>query len=621
MALEEKKDGNIGGVGSPSPPPSAPTGNGSNLDPSSLSGVQNLLKMALGGNQSPAADLNTEDIFPGYTEPLIAGHYTGKIVGSVPLFGSGDTYFPYNIAEKKRLALNNAMIAKGNQEQKLASSLQVDPYQTHDMFQRKYDEIFLDGLGDVWKQFDKDYNGNKIQAYKDVTTNPNSPAAKVYNNYLGNMRGLATEGKPLFDLATKIVNGTEGKQYFSPEAKETAAKILNGKLDKDKLKNDPSYVSDLIADMRGYDNLDNAFANDKNLDAIITPDLTNKEFKFRRWDPNTGKAIFDEIEIMRWAKESDVKKKAAEYLLDPNNGYSFSKNQSSPKRMEAMLGYYMKEKVKNSQQFEAPHTGDVNVYGGGYGVGNAVFNPIKPRTFSNKDQTAYGDKAKEVLTESTFNSETKQFERNGRPVLITNKSTGETVDTKKIFDEAMAAAKKADPDMTPKRKNEVAEGIKTNIEKRVSEKSSSWGVNSYNLVEENALTGRKKNGAEIKLLIGGGQMYDAETDKAVDANEVNNYEVVFDAVKEKNGEKVIEFTAPSYSEKSKSGKTIKISAGKYYMPYDELSGQVASEISADVKTLNAVTEKHFPNAKASAPKVEPATKEQLKDKMKGLWSK
>lgn len=380
----------------------------------------NKLGNGYAGTESPMMQLNAEDIFPGMQENIIPGYYSGKIVGSNPLYSfSAGGYFPYNIAQQRKRALNNAAILKVKQEKDARKQLEFDPNKTPSVYEEQYNNMFYDQVQNLYKEKVNKYNGNSVAAYN-AMTDPTTQDYKDLHNRLNNLDAVANNLQYVYDFAQRVAGTKEAsplKKYYPQEAKQLAADILEGRASKDDWAKE-NWAKDKLSELRGYDNLVQALTSPQiapllqtNVDKLVRQSMAKDE---------TGKFRINEKKLKEYKSEDETVKRIVSTM--DNMGYTF--NQKQIDKMPELIDNYMKARVKEADLEK--YVGPVQAWTGkGFDEKKMYFNVVDPKGRFLRDgqyQTptgktvVYGVKGATGLPMNTF------LDTEGKPT--TGKPTG-----------------------------------------------------------------------------------------------------------------------------------------------------------------------------------------------------
>jgi hypothetical protein len=382
------------------------------------------------GNETPQMNLNTEDIFPGYEKSAVLDMASAPMIGSYPLLSAAN-YIPYNIIAKRQTALNNAAIQKHKHEAQMNKLWDYDPSKTPGEYTAEYNESFYSGIGDLHNKFVKQFGGNSVAA-TEASQTPGTPQYQELHNYLGNMQALSENLNYVNDFAQRVA-GTKAKsplaRYYPPEAFKIATDVLSGHVKLSDLGKDGKKVSDLVDQMRGYDNLITTLSKPE-FKSMLQPDIQSimsRTLSSRK--DAAGKYIVDEKKLKDYAVPDATIKRVMDIL--EQSRLSFPDSQL--KKMPQIIGDIMKSYVRETEtkSTETPP----NVWEGkGYDKKKMWFTISPPRQVAGGYRSTapgfkFGQNGAPDLPVNTF-EDTQGNEVTGKPIDVLNYGT---VDNPNLF--------------------------------------------------------------------------------------------------------------------------------------------------------------------------------------------
>jgi len=180
---------------------------------------------------TPQSNLPREsnaDYFVNPNRSVNLGTYSGKVIGSVPIFGGGMAVrIPFAAYANKR----NELEAQARlQMQRLAKPLDYTVPTTDARYQQKFANTFLNSVNSFIDRAQKAY-GNK--AFR-MLENPSTQIGKEYKQTLENFKAVGDDIKSLVSTAAEVDKSEKSGAYLTPEAYKLKNEILGGIADLDK---------------------------------------------------------------------------------------------------------------------------------------------------------------------------------------------------------------------------------------------------------------------------------------------------------------------------------------------------------------------------------------------------
>lgn len=158
-----------------------------------------LMKMIEAGYPvGQTGDLGASTYFPGLQDPILKGQSSSKTLGSQPIFVRSGGYIPYGVIDARKKALQDAAIAKSNQQR--AFNQPKKPLTKDPRFQENVNKKFDNILSTRMQEAQSLYGDKYLQMLQD----PNSQIGKKMVQDLDNLDVLARETDQITDLIGKI---------------------------------------------------------------------------------------------------------------------------------------------------------------------------------------------------------------------------------------------------------------------------------------------------------------------------------------------------------------------------------------------------------------------------------
>lgn len=374
------------------------------------------------GTETPMMQLNSSDIFPGMNEPTIIGET--KVGGTnIHTFASGQNYFPFNIAQERKRALNNAAILRYKQQKQSQRELNFKPDKTPAVYEEQYNNMFHDQIQNLYKDKVAKYGGNAVAAYDSMLDSASDDYGDLHHR-LDNLNSVADNLSYVYDFAQKIAGTKERSplaKYYPPEAKQLATDLLEGRVKKEDWTKQ-GWAEDKLSELHGYDNL---------VKALVSPEITpliqtnvDKLLRESMVKDETGKFRLNEEKVKGYKAPQETIDRIINTM--DASGYTFSDKQVA--QMPKLIENYMRARVKETdvEKYIAP-----NQWQGtkGFDDKKMWYSMAPPRQVaggynSTAPSVAFGQKGVSNLPDNTF-KKTANEEVTGKPVDVVNFGTVE----------------------------------------------------------------------------------------------------------------------------------------------------------------------------------------------------
>ena len=166
-----------------------------------------------GFKAQPLVDINANDLFFASNEPILKGTASGSFMGNQPIFVGGGDYFPAQVLNQRKKAIQDAAIAQKQKEQDFLS--QRAPLIKDKGFQKNLNDRFNNEHNALVDEALETYGQD---GWYDAITDQSTDIGRRYVNFSDNMNFLAGSADQSTDLiATTRNNMNEGKLVYSPE--------------------------------------------------------------------------------------------------------------------------------------------------------------------------------------------------------------------------------------------------------------------------------------------------------------------------------------------------------------------------------------------------------------------
>lgn len=218
-----------------------------------------------GFKPQPLVDIAANDLFFASNEPILKGMSTGQLTGSRGIYVGGADYFPAQVLNQRKKAIQDAAIAQKQKEQEFLS--QRAPLIKDKGFQRNLNDTFNNQFNSMVDQAKETYGENWYDAITDQSTD----IGRQFVNFSDNMNFLAGAADQSTDLiATTRNNMDEGKLVYSPETMQMLDDYENmqGQFAGGNVESLVN-LREEFGKLQGYIGLD-TYLNDKNVDVKAT---------------------------------------------------------------------------------------------------------------------------------------------------------------------------------------------------------------------------------------------------------------------------------------------------------------------------------------------------------------
>lgn len=165
-----------------------------------------------GFKAQPLVDINANDLFFASNEPILKGMSSGVLTGSRGIYVGGGDYFPAQVLNQRKKAIQDAAIAQKQKEQDFLS--QRAPLIKDKGFQKNLNDRFNGEFNSMVDQAKETYG----DGWYDAITDQSTDIGRQFVNFSDNMNFLAGSADQSTDLiATTRNNMDEGKLVYSPE--------------------------------------------------------------------------------------------------------------------------------------------------------------------------------------------------------------------------------------------------------------------------------------------------------------------------------------------------------------------------------------------------------------------
>jgi hypothetical protein len=390
----------------------------SDSDVQTLSEIdKDLMKQIEASLPNPALErMDRTEYMPGIDDPILKGTYSGKAIGSNPIFVRSGGYIPFNLLDARDRALNAAATAKADKLSKF--DLRKPPVTKDPRFTENVQDMFYNKVNDYVSQAKKLY-GDK---WAPMLQDPKSMLGRKFAQELDNVDIIAKETDQITDIITKMdADILEGKGTYSAQTmdyyhkyKDLMGEFMNGNASESIRKQ----MNVLVGNM----------SVDEKLNKQILPQLERKVNEaYGKWG---SQGTFDEIYKNRHETIREGAKEIAKQLKQEGGQY-YNVDWVSEKMLEDRLISMMPDITEKDLKTQGRPSG----YGSGYDLkpGEIFKTPYTEVSFT-------GDNGTTKVSASGM----VQLNAGGKPVKVTggkffDPSTGQYFEPTGVVDFEPAA--------------------------------------------------------------------------------------------------------------------------------------------------------------------------------------
>jgi hypothetical protein len=317
-------------------------------------------------NQPQAIGPQGKALYPGISDPINVGTYSGSIVGNNPIFVPSGNVMPLDPVLARRKAIDEAARARAMQALETVETPKIPQFKDQG-FQKKLNE---DILG-FHNQMVKEAQAISPTSWAAVLKNPNTSIGQRYIRGMANFNNIVQNVDRITDQVTAIEEGMkDGSVSLNPEGKELFKKY------KGMLGDFADYEKLTSTDMRAIEQrlqgiIDvNKYLNDEKLIQNIQAEITST---YRVND----KGMYYDTRTNKLTKYDDIIKEVADSLANSTTfSFGIENGYLTKEDIQAALAARLKNKQEVTGSMSQKAEWAFN-----FGRGIEVPNPNDPNAF------------------------------------------------------------------------------------------------------------------------------------------------------------------------------------------------------------------------------------------------